>query len=150
MPCKLPPTRDKLLATAKMSPEFAVAWENMPLPSGADYGDIETLKALNEAGLPNIQKKLAATRPPTITETEVYLSTRDDWQSRTIICHPTTPDPSQPSPLIIIFFGGGHCIGHPEIRTPPPPAPWLSLTTPSSPSPPTASPLHTPSPPPST
>jgi acetyl esterase/lipase len=112
MPTVPPNAREEILATATIDPEFAKAWKENPLPPGSEW-TIEAMKQLIEPTRMMRQKALNASRPAGITEDEVYLFTRDGWQSRTIICYPANPT-SSPSPLIVMLFGGGHCVGFPE------------------------------------
>ena len=109
----LPRTPSEVLATGTIDPSFAEAFERAPIPPGSDY-TIEVLKSLVGASLKHTRTKLSASRPPHITETEHHISTRDGWTSRTIVCHGAHPDPAKPCPLIVLFFGGGHCVGFPE------------------------------------
>ena len=112
-PDKLPRTPSEILATGTIDPSFAEAFEKAPIPPGSDY-TIEVLKCMVGASRKHYQTKLAASRPSHITESEHHIPTRDGWESRTIICHGAHPDPAKPYPLIVLFFGGGHCVGFPE------------------------------------
>ena len=112
-PDQLPRTPSEVLATATIDPDFAAAFEANPIPPGKDF-TLDAIKTMATASLPNVQAKLAASRPSNFTESEHQIPARDGWTSRTIVCHPTTPDASKPSPLIVLYFGGGHCIGNPE------------------------------------
>ena len=105
-----PSTVDQILATATISPEFAAALNsgNVAPP----VTDITILKEAVIANLPNVQKQLAANRPDGIIETEHIISLDKNNKSRVIVCHKSNV--SKPSPVIILFHGGGHCIGYPE------------------------------------
>jgi acetyl esterase/lipase len=47
---------------------------------------------------------------------------RDGYMSRVIILEPLTPNPTaEPAtglPVLLVFHGGGHCVGHPESEVP--------------------------------
>ena len=113
LPERVPRTPSEVLATGAIDPSFAEAFEKAPMPPGSDY-TIEALKSMVGATLKQAQTKLAASRPSHIAESEHHIPTRDGWTSRTIVCHGVSPDPEKPCPLIVLFFGGGHCVGFPE------------------------------------
>ncbi|KAJ3052415.1 hypothetical protein HK097_006311 [Rhizophlyctis rosea] len=113
MPATLPTTKHEILATGTMAEEFADAWNTYPQPPIPN--DINILKKIVQGGLPMMQAKYASTRPATITETEHNITLSNNYTSRVIVCHLTTPE-DKPSPLIVLFHGGGHCIAFPEIE----------------------------------
>ncbi|KAK4235154.1 Alpha/Beta hydrolase protein [Achaetomium macrosporum] len=113
----LPKTTEDILNTGIMDPEFAAAWEARGSPPGDMPTDIITLKRIVEASLSNLQSQLAATRPANITETEHSIPLSTGFTSRLLICH-ATQDPSTPSPIILLFHGGIHVLGHPEFDLP--------------------------------
>lgn len=114
MPSTPPSTHEEILKTGELASEFLAAQGDSPPPDGSDF-TIEELKELVQLSMPNRQKQLAACRPSTIRETEHFIPVRDGWQSRTIRCCPTSP-PTSPSPLLVLLYGGGHCIGYPELE----------------------------------
>jgi acetyl esterase/lipase len=113
----LPTTEAEILATGTIDPAVAKVLEANPLPSGSSY-TLPLLKQLTAASLPKLQEALSSTRPPDVLESEHNLTHPDGWTSRLIICAPTTPVPGEKSPLIVIFYGGGHTVGHPESEVP--------------------------------
>lgn len=119
MPTTLPSTIEEIKATSQINPEFAQAWDDLPLPPGKDY-TLEALKAGSRATLPNLRKKLAASQPPDLIEKIHRFPLRDGVQLRVIVLYrsqdasPTTP----PRPLIVMFHGGGHTVGSPEAMVP--------------------------------
>jgi acetyl esterase/lipase len=112
----LPTTTAEILATANIDPDFAQALKEKPLPSHPGI-TISTLKAMVNTTLSTTQSTLAASRPPSISETTHQIPTRDGALNRTLIARPTTLLPSG-SPLIILLHGGGHCFGFPEMELP--------------------------------
>ena len=86
-----------------------------PIPPDSAY-KIGALKELIHQLLPKMQQTFAANRPASLTETERYIPVCDGWLSHTIVCHRSTQP--CPAPLIVLFFGGGHCIGYPETEIP--------------------------------
>lgn len=111
---KLPTTVEEILATAEMDPEFAQAIKEKPLPSMAGV-KIEHIKAMVNAGLPSMQKALAACRPNNVEETDHNIIMRDGYVNRAIIVKPS-PRPEGGCPIIVIYHGGGHCVGYPEME----------------------------------
>lgn len=114
MPSTPPSDAEAILKTGELASEFLAAQGDSPPPDGSEFS-IEELQELVQLSLPNRQKQLAASRPSTIVETEHSVLVRDGWQSRTIRCCPALP-PSGPSPLLVLLYGGGHCIGYPELE----------------------------------
>lgn len=111
---KLPTTVEEILATAEIDPEFDQALKEKPLPSFPGL-NIEDLKAMVNAGLPSTQKALADSRPEDIQETTLNITMRDGYENRAIITKPSAP-PGQICPLIVLYHGGGHCFGYPEME----------------------------------
>lgn len=119
---RIPPSTVKdILATADIDPEWKDILEHTPIPRGTDY-TLEVLKQLNAASLPRLQKLLTENRPADIIEEEVPISIPStdlyprEAQNRAIIAYPNTkPTDHYPRwPVIILFHGGGHTVGHPE------------------------------------
>ncbi|KAK5655543.1 hypothetical protein OQA88_5474 [Cercophora sp. LCS_1] len=116
----LPTTKEALLQTGIMDPDFEAAWKARGAPRGEMPTDISTLKGIVSASLPELQKKFAQSRPSNIAETEHHLPLSTGFTSRLLICHPTnTPEAAEkPSPIIILFHGGIHVLGLPEFDLP--------------------------------
>jgi acetyl esterase/lipase len=111
---RLPTTREEILATSTIDAEFAAAIKANPLPSFSGL-KIEQLEAYVESALPKDQATLAASRPADIDETSHNLTLKDGHCLRIVIAKFTTPSPNG-SPIIILYHGGGHCIGSPEME----------------------------------
>ena len=105
----------KSLSTGTIDPSFAALLKETPVPTGKDW-TIDALKSLVQQSLKRTQGTLTASRSPHITENEHFIPTRDGWEARTVVCAPTTPNMNEgkASPLIVLYFGGGHCVGFPE------------------------------------
>ena len=112
MPSKPLTTTEDILQSGTLDPEFVEVSKEKPSFDTSSLS-IEDLKTIIEASLPSTQKKLAASRPETVLETTHHVKVRDGWLSRTIRVCPATPA-TVSSPLIVLLFGGGHCIGFPE------------------------------------
>lgn len=82
---------------------------NLPPP---DYSNLEDFKAMvdrrNEEAA-----KLLGQPPPEIRQTELQYPTTDGTKLRAKLYQPTNP-PKNGSPLIVMFHGGGFCLGAPE------------------------------------
>lgn len=111
---KLPTTVEEILATADMDSEFANATKEKPLPSMKGL-TIEDLKTMVIASLPGTQKSLAASRPPGVEETSHNIPMRDGHENRALIAKPSIL-PEQGCPMIVLYHGGGSCIGYPEME----------------------------------
>jgi len=118
MPSTPPTTTAEILETGTIDPAFTTALESRPIPTGTSYS-LADLKQQSASSLAPLQQRLSASRPSDITETQHFISLRDDYPSRIIICHQTSAlERTSPAPLIILFHGGGHCLGHPEDELP--------------------------------
>lgn len=118
MPSTPPSTTTEILATSSIDPYFAEALKTNLLSPESNC-TITTLKEENAAALPVLQKSLSESRPHDITETTHSIKLRDDYPSRIIVCHLTSAlSDATPRPLILLFHGGGHCVGHPEFELP--------------------------------
>jgi acetyl esterase/lipase len=107
-----PRTVQEIQATATMDPEFASIYSGE-----AEFPwDISALKKIVMDSLLVQQAKLENTKPAQIIEREAFIKLDDDTDIRTIVCH--QKDISAPSPVVILFHGGGHCIGFPEMEVP--------------------------------
>ncbi|KAK6373295.1 hypothetical protein LTS17_008315 [Exophiala oligosperma] len=122
MPSTPPPpsTVPEILATSEIDPSFAKALEESPPQSLGPDCTVASLKQSSVARRSSVQQSLADTRPADITETTHFIKLRDDFPSRIILCHLTSAvaDTTPPRPLILLFHGGGHCTGYPELELP--------------------------------
>jgi acetyl esterase/lipase len=57
--------------------------------------------------------KALGSPPKEVKQTEMTYTTRDGHKNRAKLFQPTNP-PKDGSPLIVMFHGGGFCIGSPE------------------------------------
>jgi acetyl esterase/lipase len=115
----VPKTTEEILATGIMDPDFEAAWKARGSPPGDMPAGVATLKRMIDASLPDLQSRLSATRPPNITETEHSLPLSTGYTSRILVCHAIQPDSNtNPSPIILLFHGGIHVLGHPEFDLP--------------------------------
>ncbi|KAL6876973.1 Alpha/Beta hydrolase protein [Trichoderma novae-zelandiae] len=98
-----------------MDPEFEAAWKANGSPPGDIPSDIPTFQETVQATLPDAQQMLAAIRPANIVERGIQIPIDDTFSSRTIVCQSATSS-TTPSPLVILIYGGGHCVGYPEME----------------------------------
>lgn len=110
---RLPETKEEILATGVIDPEFQKVIEAKPLPPGSFY-ELGDLKDINELSLPWTQKRLAASRPANIAEHERYITLKEGHRLRLLVCYRSDLAPDARCPLIVSFHGGGHCVGNPE------------------------------------
>ncbi|KAF2663534.1 alpha/beta-hydrolase [Microthyrium microscopicum] len=107
-----PATFQDILATGIADQAFTKFLQDTPPP---EYdNDITIFKKAIEASLPARQQTFASTRPETIIEREHIIPVDDSFQSRVIICQPI--ESSGPTPLVVLYHGGGHCLGFPEFE----------------------------------
>lgn len=111
-----PRTTEYILATGIMDPGFEAAWKARGSSPGDMPADVATLKRIVDASLSSLQQKLSASRPPDIVETEHVLPLSTGFNSRLLVCQPHAL--SKPSPVILLFHGGIHVLGHPEFDLP--------------------------------
>ena len=111
---QLPTTAEEILATAEINPEFAEAIKDKPFPSLGSM-TIEDVKRVANARHPSIQKALAASQPEDVEETSHNITMRDGYENRAIIAKPSKPS-EKGWPIIVLYHGGGHCLGHPEME----------------------------------
>lgn len=118
-----PETVEEILATGVISPAFEAAWKARGSPPGAMPADLPTLKHIVDGSLPDLQTKLAASRPAHIIETEHTINLANGTSSRFLVCY-TAPEetegdqPPKPSPIVTLFHGGIHVLGFPEFDLP--------------------------------
>lgn len=120
MPPKPPETVEEILATGIIDPVFDEAVKTACLRAGSSY-TLSEIKKDVEDSLPKVQEQLQSTRPSEITERQHWIKLRDDYASRIIVCHLTADLESTATtarPLIVLFHGGGHTVGYPEMEVP--------------------------------
>ncbi|KAI1610173.1 Alpha/Beta hydrolase protein [Exophiala viscosa] len=100
-----------ILALGEIDPELKAFLEKANLPT-PDYDDLAAFKAM--AADRNAEAlKVLGDSPPEIKSTELQYPTRDGSKLRAKLYQPTSP-PKAGSPLIVMYHGGGFCIGAPE------------------------------------
>ena len=77
-----------------------------------DYGNLAAFKKMAEERT-ELTLKALGEPPKSIKQTEMTYTTRDGHKNRAKLFQPATP-PKEGSPLIVMFHGGGFCIGSPE------------------------------------
>lgn len=77
-----------------------------------DYGNLEAFKKMADERT-ELTLKALGQPPKEIKQTEMTYTTRDGHKNRAKLFQPTSP-PKDGSPLIVMFHGGGFCIGAPE------------------------------------
>ncbi|RMZ82436.1 hypothetical protein DV737_g2098, partial [Chaetothyriales sp. CBS 132003] len=102
--------REKLLALATIDPEFDALVKSNPLPKPR-YDDISVFKQQGEQRAEAILKALGDA-PPEVKQTELEYTTVDGHKLRAKLYQPQGG--RERSPLIVMFHGGGFCIGTPE------------------------------------
>ncbi|KAK5316625.1 hypothetical protein LTR70_006174 [Exophiala xenobiotica] len=127
-----PTTIEDILATADSDPEWATILEEQPIPPGAAYGTIGTLKKLSAGTLPRLQASLVANRPDDVAEVEVYVGVPatdlkpEAGRNRVLACYPRSTPSQAPrrerdeakGAVIVLLHGGGHSLGSPESELP--------------------------------
>ncbi|KAM5361671.1 hypothetical protein ACJZ2D_012948 [Fusarium nematophilum] len=108
----IPLTVDEILATATMDPSFEEAYTKKGRPPGFPGLEVQDLKAMVDKHLPILQAKLAVDRPDHVIEAEHTIPLTTGFHSRTLVFQPSTP--SNSSPVIVLFHGGGYCLAFPE------------------------------------
>lgn len=120
---QLPTTKEEILATGTIHPDMAAALKVKMIPPGSAY-TLDMIKEINEAVLPFTQQRLRQSRPAGVTETERQISLAGDEHGprtvRALVCHRSdlAGAPARKCPLVVIFHGGGHCVGSPEAEVP--------------------------------
>ncbi|KIW12629.1 hypothetical protein PV08_09907 [Exophiala spinifera] len=100
-----------LLSLADIDPELKAFLEKANLPP-VNYDDLADFKVMVEKRNAGAMEALG--QPPAeIKQTELHYPTRDGSKVRAKLYQPTTP-PKEGSPLIVMYHGGGFCIGAPE------------------------------------
>lgn len=114
---KLSSTVDEILATGSIDPEFEAAWKAKGSPSGDPPCELSMLKSIMAKHFPTIQEKATAIRPAGVVLAEYHVPLDTGYESRTLVCHAAPRDASsKPSPIVVLFHGGGNCIGYPEME----------------------------------
>ncbi|KAH8803465.1 Alpha/Beta hydrolase protein [Xylogone sp. PMI_703] len=103
--------KEYLLSLGNVDPEFKAYLDANPLPP-VDYSDLAKQKkiALERVAL---TLKALGNPPPGVKQTEVPYTARDGTKIRAKLYQPTNP-PKEPSPLIVMYHGGGFVNGAPE------------------------------------
>ncbi|GAB7361188.1 hypothetical protein MBLNU230_g1220t1 [Neophaeotheca triangularis] len=113
MPSTPPRTKEDLLATGTLSQEYIDAQKASN--RSTDFpDDLEIVKEGAMAMLPYTQKALADSRPEDVDEKEIHVPLSTGFTSRCIILSPKQAPAA--SPLIVLFYGGGFCLGYPETQ----------------------------------
>ena len=115
---QVPGTVAEILPTGIMNLEFEAAWKSRGCPPGDMPTDILTLKTIVASSLPDLRSKLAASRPDNIIEAEHTIPLTTSFSSRILVCHVTPDERPKPAPVILLFHGGAHVLGHPEFDIP--------------------------------
>ncbi|KAK5069675.1 hypothetical protein LTR24_010701 [Lithohypha guttulata] len=85
--------------------------KNNDVPS-VDYSDLQSFKEFAERRNIQLQKMLGDT-PSDVKQSEDQYTNREGMKMRVKVYQPTEPS-STGSPLIVMYHGGGFCIGAPE------------------------------------
>jgi acetyl esterase/lipase len=117
MASQLPQTKDAILSTGVIDPEFEAVFKARRIPPPSSY-TIDELKEITDLSLPHLKAQLKKNRPSDISESEYHIPLPDGYRSRLLVCHKSALLPGAKSPLIVIFHGGGHCVGNPESEIP--------------------------------
>lgn len=112
-----PRSIEEILRTGEIDTTYAESTKNDLLVAGAEM-DVAAIQKEVAAMLPQAKARLAASRPTKLAESEHYISLRDGYQSRLVVCHQTNAPPSGKAPLVLLFHGGGFCLGWPEFELP--------------------------------
>lgn len=104
-------TKEEILALAEINPELDVFLKSVNIPP-VDYSNLDDFKKMAEE---RTTANLAAlgTPPPSIKQTDRQYPASDGRKLRARLYQPATT-PAEGSPLIVMFHGGGFCIGTPE------------------------------------
>jgi len=103
--------KESLLALGQIDPELKAVLAKLNLPP-PDYSNLDGFKAMVDQRNEEAMKTLGQP-PPEIKQTELQYTTTDGTKMRAKLYQPTSP-PSGGSPLIVMYHGGGFCIGAPE------------------------------------
>ncbi|ETI20680.1 hypothetical protein G647_07022 [Cladophialophora carrionii CBS 160.54] len=103
--------KESILALGQIDPEFQAFLEKANLPP-PDYSDLTDFKAMVDKRNEDAMKALGQP-PPGVKQSELQYPTQDGTKLRAKLYQPTNP-PSSGSPLIVLYHGGGFCIGAPE------------------------------------
>lgn len=104
-------TREEILELGKIDPELAEHLRTTVYPP-VDYTDLQSFKDFAERR--NVQlRELLGEPPEDIKQSETHYTTQDGTKMRVKVYQPSKA-PSDGSPLIVMYHGGGFCIGTPE------------------------------------
>ncbi|KAH6952539.1 Alpha/Beta hydrolase protein [Ilyonectria sp. MPI-CAGE-AT-0026] len=104
------PSRSEILASARPDPDFEQIAKNAgppPLPSNVD---IPTLRSLTN-GLKAKAREALGGPPPNLTERDIEIPVRDGSSILAYIYAPSKYTPTDESPMLLFFHGGGFCLG---------------------------------------
>ncbi|KAH0847182.1 hypothetical protein AYO21_02569 [Fonsecaea monophora] len=103
--------KEYLLSLGQIDPELKAFLEKANLPP-PDYSSLDDFKAMVDKRNADAMKLLGPS-PPEVKQSELEYPTRDGTKLRAKLYQPTNP-PKNGSPLIVMYHGGGFCIGAPE------------------------------------
>ncbi|KIX98387.1 uncharacterized protein Z520_05688 [Fonsecaea multimorphosa CBS 102226] len=105
--------KEYLLSLATIDPELKAFLDNAQLPPPPSYDDLDAFKKMS--ALRSIETlKALGDPPPEIRQSELQYPTRDGSKVRAKLYQPSNPGSDLHRPLIVMFHGGGFCIGTPE------------------------------------
>ncbi|KAH8653870.1 Alpha/Beta hydrolase protein [Xylariales sp. PMI_506] len=113
---RLPETKEEILATGVVDPEFDAEFKARPHPLSSVSLPLTQLKEMVTEALPLLQEQLQQSRPLNIKETEYHIPMRESTICRLIVCHKSVDLLPPSCPLVVLFHGGGHCVGYPELE----------------------------------
>lgn len=114
---KLPSTVDEILATGSLDPDFEAAWKAKGSPAGDPPCELPMLKSIMEKHFPTIKENTVSSRPEGVVHEEHTVPLDTGFESRILVCRAAPGEAAaKPSPIIILFHGGGNCIGYPELE----------------------------------
>ncbi|OQV06096.1 hypothetical protein CLAIMM_10724 [Cladophialophora immunda] len=104
-------TKEEILALGAMDPELKTLLEANPPPPMT----FTTMQALREDVKNRTLQAIGALGPPppSVKQSDITYKTTDGTELRARLYQPTSPS-DEGSPLIVMFHGGGFCLGIPE------------------------------------
>ncbi|KAK5939402.1 hypothetical protein PMZ80_008706 [Knufia obscura] len=104
-------TKEEILKLGTIDPELDEFIKNNDIPA-VDYSDLQSFKEF--ADRRNVQlAKMLGDPPSDIKQYDDHYTNREGTKMRVKVYQPTEP-PSAGCPLIVMYHGGGFCIGAPE------------------------------------
>ncbi|EXJ75455.1 uncharacterized protein A1O5_02151 [Cladophialophora psammophila CBS 110553] len=104
--------KEYLLSLGNIEPELKTFLDTARIPT-PNYDDLDAFKKVSAQRNIEIMKALG-TPPPEIRQTELQYPTRDGCNVRAKLYQPSVIPANHQSPLIVMFHGGGFCVGSPE------------------------------------